>query len=57
MLECPWCKGTDQLCQSEPGIAMCLECDDSFEGSLPPEQAFVTFPPEEPTTEDADIPW
>ena len=56
MLECPWCKGTDRLCQSDPGIVTCLECNDSFEGSLPPEQAFVTHLPE-PTTEDADIPW
>lgn len=56
MLECPWCKGTDRLCQSDPGNVMCLECGDSFEGSLPPEQAFVTLPEETPA-EDPDIPW
>lgn len=56
MLECPWCKGTDRLCQSNPGNVMCLECGDSFEGSLSSEQAFVTLP-EEPPAEDPDIPW
>lgn len=56
MLECPWCRGTDRLSQFHPGIVMCLGCNDSFEGSLPPEQAFVIVP-EEPPAEDADIPW